>query len=430
MTEEKEKWPEVELALVGSILLDPRSLLAVRSIVGPEHFRSSHAAKAFRASCRLWDRGAGIDPVVLRAYLGSSPDTTEFLLEAADAVPTAGHAAEYAEAIRLLADRASLNSGLREILDATKARPLHSSTAEAVDDVLKLEADAYRKGGSESFADEIRSAFDDYERPTARLAWGSGGLDRIMQGTEPGSLTTIAARPGGGKTHFTLDLVRKFAAASGPVEFLSLEMPKDQIVPLLLCGHAGIHSMAWRLRRIRDEEFGKLLESVDTLQALPIALGYETKMTAKGFRSWAHRAAIKGARLIVLDYLQLVTSTEKGLPRNEQIAQATRTIKLTMNSLASRGFNIRAVICSQLNREIEKEKKRKPTFADLKESGSIEQDSDNVIFLHVASSNPTDAVVDLEVIVAKHRSGGTGTATYRWDKSTGVFGDLFGGFKT
>lgn len=421
---------EAEACVIGAILLDQNSKMfdRVRSIVRAEDFFDLTHRTFFEVFERLSDRGVDFDPVVVKAYLGKKiAEPEKKIVELFDTVPSSAHAEDYATVVRDLADRRRLAGTLTELHELPAALDVETPTSSAVERLLDAEAEAFEPEKKTTFADDVQAAVASYDRPAMRLPWGLPGLDAIMSGTPPGSVNILAARPGGGKTTFALEVTRAVARAGKRVDFIGLEMGRDELLPIMLCAEAKIDNDSWTRRTVKDFEMSRVIDAANLLHGLPVHLHDPDSMSLSAFRSIAFRRAALGSNLIVLDYVQLLEGDEN-LPRYEQFAQMTRTIKKTARRIARRGYDCRFLVLAQMNREIEKAKRRKPQLSDLRESGTLEQDADAVLFIHPIPNDAArpHAPIDVEVIVAKHRSGRTGTAMFRWDKGCRFYTDLLG----
>lgn len=416
---------EAEQALVGSIMLDPEghALSKVRTFVAPDHFATS-AGKIYAAACSLHDKGLEIDAVILRAYCNApgSYDFTELLISCMETVPSAAHAETYARIVRRYADIRALSSKLHRLQEVPLEPGREDPTAEVVEEIIALQAETFSPGDA-VFRDVVAQALDEYSTPDRRLSSGMTSLDAILK-TSPGSVTTLAARPGCGKTTFALNYGVECAKLGAPVEMLSLEMGKEELVPIALCSQAEIRFDRWLARTMTEHEFRRLGGAIDVFKSLPMTFHDPEGMKISEFTAWAMRAAAKGAKLLIVDYLQLLEGNPR-LTRYEQVSEMTRSVKKTMRRIAKRGYDCRLLQLSQMNRDIEKAEKRKPKLSDLRESGSLEQDSDNVVFLHAPPKDDPGPshVVEVEVIVAKQRNGPDGSTLFHWHKPTRQFVD-------
>ncbi len=425
---------EAEAAILGSILLDQNSRMfdRIRSVVRADDFFDATHRTFFEVFERLSDRGVEFDPVVVKTYVGKKvAEPEKKIAELLDAVPSSAHAEDYAAVVRDLADRRRLAGTLEDLRALPMALDVVTPTSSAVETMLDAEAEAFEPEKATSFSEDVQAAVASYDRPALRLSWGLAGLDAIMSGTPPGSVNIIAARPGGGKTTFALEITRAVARTGRRVDFIGLEMGRDELLPIMLCAEAKIDNDAWTRRTVKDFEMSRVIDAANLLHGLPVHLHDPDSMSLSAFRSIAFRRAALGSNLIVLDYVQLLEGDEN-LPRYEQFAQMTRTIKKTARRIAKRGYDCRFLVLAQMNREIEKAKRRKPQLSDLRESGTLEQDADAVLFIHPIPNDAArpHAPIDVEVIVAKHRSGRTGTAMFRWDKACRYYTDLLGTART
>jgi replicative DNA helicase len=406
-----------EQAVLASILLERDALDQVTEHLRPDHFYSEPNRRIFEAALAVAQKSTPVDVVSVAGELRDRERLAQvggsaYLAELVDAVPSVANVDNYARMVRE-------KWRVRQLI-ATCQR----LAAEGYGDVGEVQAfidDAERSIYAIARCDErrdlaridavVRESYDrmceaekrcgEVELPTGLVA-----LDKKIGGLGRGRLTVIAGRPGMGKTALAAS-VAEYLAAFAPVAFFSLEMPRWQIVTRMACGRAGVSAFKAIHGFTTPDEHGAILTADNELAALPMWIDDTPGLTLMQLRSKARRAAALAGgplALIVVDYLQLMHGQAE--TRERVIADITSGCKRLAKEL-----DCAIVLLSQLNRAVEKEKDRRPRLSDLRESGAIEQDADDVIFVYrdeVYDEQSVDKGI-AELIVAKQRNGPTGT---------------------
>ncbi|WP_304658891.1 replicative DNA helicase [Mycobacteroides abscessus] len=414
-----------EQGVLGGMLLSKDAVADVIERLGPHDFYKPSHQTIFRAVLDLYARGEPADAVTVAAELdrqgrlrrvGGAP----YLHTLIATVPTAANAGYYAG---IVAERAVL----RRLVEAgTRVVQYGYSGADGadVDEVVdRAQAEIYAV--TEQRRNEDSVALEDLLQPTMDelddLASGGGlargvptgyiDLDEVLQGLHPGQLITIAARPGVGKSTAALDILRSCSIKHKlPSVFFSLEMSKSEIVMRLLSAEARIKLADMRAGRMRDDEWVHLAQRMGDISDAPLYIDDSPNLTMMEIRAKARRLHQRtgGLRLVVVDYLQLMTSGKRYESRQAEVSDFTRQLKLLAKEL-----DVPVIALSQLNRGPEQRTDKRPMVSDLRESGAIEQDSDVVILLHrpdaIERDDPRCGEIDL--IVGKNRSGPTCTVT-------------------
>jgi len=254
---------------------------------------------------------------------------------------------------------------------------------------------------------------------------GFKDLDKLTSGLQPSDLILVAARPSMGKTAFTLNLATHIAVREKKaVAFFSLEMSKEQLVQRMLCSEGAIDSQRLRIGELDDKDWGKLISAADRLSTAPIFIDDTAGITVMELRSKARRLKTEyDLKLIVIDYLQLMqgSSSKGGDNRQQEISEISRSLKAL-----ARELNVPVIALSQLSRSVESRQVKKPMLSDLRESGSLEQDADIVMFLYREDYYDPDTENKniSDVIIAKHRNGPVDTIQLFFHKQFTKFADL------
>jgi replicative DNA helicase len=412
---------EAELAVLGAVLLDNSHLETARALLEPgDFFRTAHQT-LYGAMCGLADRGVAIDHVTLLEALGAAVEGMGgaiYVYGLTDGVPRATNVEHYARIVR---DKAARRQVIRLARQLETEAHASGSTAETLIDRAEAELTAIAASrtlgrelcGGPALVDAVRTWLDaQAARRMHGLAGVSSGLpalDRMTDGFQPGDLVIIGARPSQGKTSLALQLA---LAADGPVAFFSLEMGREQLAvrALALLGQVN----GWSLRRgvLTADEYRRVDAALEALAARGLAIDDTAGLTPWALRSKARRFQVqqRGLAMVVVDYLGLMNPPKLGKSANRE--QEVAAISKSLKALA-RELRCPVVALSQLNRDTAKSGKA-PTLADLRESGSLEQDSDVVLLLHRADLATVKDEGPAELILAKQRNGPTGTVDLWW----------------
>ncbi len=429
---------EAERALLGALMLDDERVAEVADLVRPEDFHDRRHQRIYAALTKLAERDVPIDFVSLGETLraeGAFQEVggVEYLVELAQGVTSAAHALHHAN---IIADSATLRALIRESTEligtAYETRPdgelVQNLLDEAEQRIFHL---ARRESGRtvEPIAAAIKETFRRIEATAHRegltgLTSGFIDLDQILCGLNAGDLIVLAARPSMGKTALALNII-EHAARSKPawlerqpvVLLFSLEMGSQQVVSRMLCSRAQVDAHRLRSGRIPPEALDELQSAADELSRTQILIDDASSLTMMSLRSRARRAKARGGLdLIVVDYLQLLS-----FPRSESRQQEISNISRSLKALA-RELEVPVIALAQLSRQVELREDKRPQLADLRESGSIEQDADVVLLLYRPEYYPALRLEEnrglAEVICAKQRNGPTGSVKLHFFEST------------
>lgn len=413
---------EAEQATLGSILIDQEAIVKIADRIQPEDFYVDKHRLIFDAMLSLYQRHEPIDLIALANLLGERGHLENlggrsWLVSLSNAVPTAAHVVQYATIIQkkstlrrlITAATSMVEMGYREAEDVT-------ALLDEAEQSLFSVSQRYLKQNFINIRDVLHEAFeriDQLHHQAGQLrgvSTGFAALDNILGGLQKSDLIVLAARPSVGKTGLALDMARNVAIKTKlPVGLFSLEMSKEQLVDRLLVSQADIDLWKMRTGRLKDDEdFQRIGHAMGLLAEAPIYIDDSATANIMEIRTKARRlqSEHKTLGLIVVDYLQLMESRNSE-NRTQEISEITRGLK----SIA-RELNVPVLALSQLSRAVEQERPPIPKLAHLRESGSIEQDADVVLFIYrpaVYDPDLEDAKKNLaEIFIAKHRNGPTG----------------------
>ena len=436
------------MSLLGSVLLDKEAMFRLAGSVSKGDFYSNVHAIIFEAMVELNTKHAPIDVLTLSNRLKEKQQLDQvgghsFVVQLSNMVPTAAHIEEYANIVK----RKSTHRKLLAAAEKITALGYQEET----DDVASLLDQAQQQlysvtnahGGGSHFTPiqtVLHGAFDridELHRDKGKLRGvptGYKDLDNLLAGFQKSDLIILAARPSVGKTALCLDMARHAAVKAGiPVGIFSLEMSKEQLVDRLLCSQAGVD--LWKLRTGNlssgpdSQDFPKIGQAMSVLSEAPIFIDDNPGNNVMQIRAKARRLqAEHGLGLLIIDYMQLMEShNAKTENRVQEVAEMSRNLKGI-----ARELKIPVLALSQLSRAVEQSKPAIPKLSHLRESGSIEQDADVVMFIYRKSSDrnyrPEDIPPDErnigEIHIAKHRNGPTGVVKLFFDATRASYRDL------
>jgi replicative DNA helicase len=395
-----------------------------------ESFYFDAHQKIFHAIKDTYNDGHPVDLIILTEVLKSRKQVedvggVEYLAELWEAAPTAANAEYYARIVREKAITRSLIHASTEILrDAyDQVQPAEELLGQAESKILDI-AEKGVTSNTTTILDAIGEAYTRIDQRMGRkdpnalsgIATGFVDLDALTAGFQNNELIIIAARPSIGKTAFSLNIARHVAVEERlPVLFVSLEQSRIEIAERLLAAQARVDSHKLRKGHLSGDDIGKLHEAGDVLRPASLFIDDSPSQGMLRIAANARRLKIRkpGLRLVVIDYLQLIEPENRRDPRQEQVAQISRRLKHLARELA-----IPVIALAQVNRSSEDRQDHRPRLADLRESGSIEQDADTCLMLHRPGrfdGGQEDNII--EVIVAKQRNGPTGEVTLAWVKN-------------
>ncbi len=413
---------EAESSVLGGILLENEAVNQVLELLRPEDFYRESHRKVFRAIVELSDRSEPVDLITLSDFLKNRGELeavggTAYLASLADFVPTAANISYYARIVREKSILRRLINVATEV--ATRGYDGTGNVDELLDSAEKAIFDITEQKIKGSFVkvgdmmkDSIKMVEKLFERKTmiTGVPTGFTELDTTTAGLQPADLIIIAARPGMGKTAFSLNIASHAASSGYGVAIFSLEMAKEQLALRLLCSEARVDNSKVRTGYLQDRDFPKLATAAGRLHDWLIYIDDTPAISVLELRAKARRIAKdkeKKLGLIIVDYLQLMRGTGSAQNREQEISEISRSLKALAKEL-----RIPVLAVSQLNRRVEDRTDKTPQLSDLRESGAIEQDADVIAFIYrEAAYNPKSDNKTATITIAKQRNGPTGEIT-------------------
>lgn len=432
---------EAEQALLGSVLISPKNLGEIADFLRPEDFYVTRHQKIYQAMLALSENGQPIDIVSLTSYLKDrnqleTAGGASYIAELASRVPSASNIKHYAELVYRKSALRNLISSADQISELGYKED--QDVADILDRAQKIVFGLgnYANKKINHIKDALGDAWERFESLSKSdnsirgVPTGFPDLDAKLSGLQKSDLIILAARPSMGKTSLALDIARHAACREKiPVCIFSLEMSTQQLTDRLLSAESQVDSWKLRTGAVRaDEDFSRLRDALDTLSQAPIFIDDEASNNIMRMKSEARKLkAEHNLGLIVVDYLQLMIPRKESDSLVQQITEISRSLKAL-----AREIDVPVLALSQLNRAVEQRGGR-PRLSDLRDSGSIEQDADVVLFIHREkdeSSNEKQSTA--EILIEKHRNGPTGKVDLYFDSDRTSFTSLakgdFGNF--
>lgn len=429
---------EAEQAVIGSMLTDKDAVIAAVEVLKDEDFYREDDRVIYQAILNLYNRAEPVDIITLKSELASmgkleAVGGLEYLAELPERVPTTANVDKY---IKIVEEKSTLRSLIRT---ANELITLGYDPTQEVDDIMdsaeKRIFNVMQKKNQKGYTsmkdilvDSLAQLEELYNRKQhiTGVPTGFRDLDYKLAGLHNSELILIAARPAMGKSAFALNIAANAAIRSNiPVVVFSLEMAKEQMGNRILASEAMVDSSKIQTGKLEDDDWSKLAAATGELSEAPIYIDDTPGISIMEIRAKCRKLKLeKNIGLVIIDYLQLITPAgRKGGSREQEIAEISRSLKILAKEI-----NVPVVALSQLSRAVEQRPDHKPMLSDLRESGSIEQDADIVMFLHreeyynpetIEKKNITD------VIVAKNRSGSIGSEELVWLASFTKFANKY-----
>src|SRR5580765_8164745 len=428
---------EAEESVLGAMMLSPGAIGAVSEILDASDFYRESHARIYRAALGLYAKGEPVDAITLVDELEERGELEEAggrvrLHELAALVPATANAAHYARIVREMATLRGLIAAGQEIAQLGWDRP--GETQMLVDRAEQVVFELSQSRVSTEFSHIEELLKESFERITALYEAGADvtgapsgfrDLDRLTSGFQPGNLIIVAARPSMGKSALGLCMAANIALRNEvPVALFTLEMSKSEVTQRLMCSEAKVESQRLRSGNLAPDDWPRLTAACDRLSKAPIYVDDTGSITMMEIRSKARRLKMREPNLglIVVDYLQLMTSGSNAENRVQEVSQISRALKVL-----ARDLDVPVLALSQLSRAVEQRHDKRPILSDLRESGSLEQDADLVMFIYrdeYYNPEETDQQGLAEVHIAKHRNGPTDTVKLSFLKRYAKFADL------
>lgn len=427
---------EAEQAVIGCMLTDQDAVTAAVEKLKPEDFYREDNKIIYSAIMNLYNKAQPIDVITLKAELTSmgkfdAVGGLEYIVELPEKVPTTSNVDRY---IKIVEEKSMLRNLIKtanEIIDmgyeqTDEVEDIMDNAEKKIFNVIQRKSQT----GYTSISDILVESFTRLEelynqkQHVTGVPTGFIKLDDKTAGLHGSELILIAARPAMGKTAFALNIGTYVATrANVPVAIFSLEMSKDQLANRILCSEALVDSNNVRTGKLSDEELSKLAETSGELSQAPIYVDDTPGISVMEIRAKCRKMKLeKNIGLIIIDYLQLIQGSAKNANnRVQEIAEISRSLKILAKEL-----NVPVIALSQLSRAVESRDDHRPMLSDLRESGSIEQDADIVMFLYRDDYYNEESTKKniAEVIIAKQRAGSTGTVELAWMGQYTKFGNI------
>jgi len=422
---------DAEQSVLGALMIDKDAIFSVADILNPADFYKKAHGIIYEAVLKLWEKHEPIDILSITAELRRDEKLKEiggsaYLAELVNSVPTSSHILHYGKIVK---EKRILRELINASAEITESAFHPDDDLESILDLVEQRIFSISQQGIlKNFIpirEELKGAYERIENlhhgddgKLRGVPTGFQGLDNILSGLQKSDLIIVGARPSYGKTAFVLDIARNAAVRHGQtVGIFSLEMSREQVVDRLIAAEAQVDLWKLRTGRLRDEvEFEMIQAALDKLSNAPLFIDDTASPNIVQMRSMARRlqSEHKSLGLLIVDYLQLIQ------PRTnyESVVQQVTEISRGLKSL-SRELNVPIIAVSQLSRAVDQREGKMPRLSDLRESGSIEQDADVVMFLYPKDTGREVTAGQenvVEIMVAKHRNGPTGSVPLYFDK--------------
>ena len=417
---------DAEQAVLGSMLTDNDAVMAAVEVLKEDAFYREDNKIIYQAILNLYSKSEPIDIITLKDELESMGKFEqvggfEYLASLPDKVPTTANVQKY---IKIVEEKSVLRNLIKT---ANEIIELGYNPTEDVEDIMdgaeKKIFDIMQSKNTKSYTpikDVLVESFTNLEKLYNQKQHVTGvptqfyDLDDKTAGLHGSELILVAARPAMGKTAFALNIATNAALrANVPVAIFSLEMSKDQLVNRMLCSEAMVDSNKVRTGKLDEEDWTKLAEAIGPLSEAGVYIDDTPGISVMEIRTKCRKLKMeKNIGLVVIDYLQLISgSNKRNGSREQEISEISRSLKVLAKEL-----NVPVIALSQLSRAVEQRPDHRPMLSDLRESGAIEQDADIVMFLYRDDYYNEDSEKKnvAEVIIAKHRGGSTGTVDLGW----------------
>lgn len=427
-----------EQAVIGSMLVDKDAVISAIELLKPLDFYREDNKEIYDAMIDLYSQGKQIDIVTLKEQLvlrGTLEKVggIEYLASLIDNVPTTSNIDSY---VKIVEEKSTIRQLIKAANDIIKVGYSQEEEVDAIiEQTEKKLFDVLQNRNSRAYSsikEILISTFDNLEKlyqnkkKVSGIESGFVDLDAKISGLNPSDLLIVAARPAMGKSAFVLNIANYVASNSKvPVLMFSLEMSKEQMVNRILCSESEVDSMKLKNADLTSEEWLKIGKASSKLSEIPLYIDDTPGLTSAELRAKCRKAKLeKNIGLIIIDYMQLMESKSKSPSRQQEISEISRSLKILAKELS-----VPVIALSQLSRATEQRTDKKPMLSDLRESGSIEQDADIVMFIHREDyyNKDTENKNVAEIIIAKNRNGSTGSVELAWIGKYTKFSNLYRG---
>jgi len=438
---------EAEESLLGSMLISKDAIVSVIELINEKDFYRKSNQDIFKAIMELYIKGEPADPITVADHLKKKGLLDEiggktFIHSLISGIPLAANVGYYAQIVRNYSILRSLIYAATEI--ATMGYEIPEDLQATVDRAQQLIFSIYKdlnRGSAHdrsavmkdlvSEAYELIEVLHEGSSDISGIPSGYIDYDQLTSGFQNSDLIVIAARPGMGKTSFVLGIAKYVAMKEKlPIAIFSLEMSKQQIALRMMSADSKINLHSLRKGKVRDDEWSRLARAVERLSECKIYIDDTAFLNVMDLRARARMmVSTNNVKLIIVDYLQLMQSTSNY--RGNKVLEITE-ISQNLKGIAKE-LNIPVIAVSQLSREVEKRDKKRPILADLRESGSIEQDADLVAFIYrddYYEQDESKHTGRAEIIISKHRNGPIGKVDMQFNKEFALFANLSKPYQT
>jgi len=431
---------DAEQSVLGALMIDKNAIASVDDMLVDEDFYNPAHGIIYSAVLRLWEASQPVDILSVTAELKKNKKLKDiggssYLTELVNMVPTASHVTHYAKIVKeksILRDLIRVSAAVAE--DAFGER---EDLDQLLDEVEQKIFSVSQKSVVRYFSpikDDLKEAYARIERlhhgdgeKFRGIPTGFTGIDNLLSGLQRSELIVVGARPSFGKTSFVLDIARHVAVKEGiPVGVFSLEMSREQVIDRFIAAEAQVDLWKLRTGRLNDEsDFGLIQSAFDKLNAAPLYVDDTPSPNIVQIRSMARRLKAEHGELglLVVDYLQLIQPRGNSDSVVQQVTEISRGLKGI-----ARELDVPMLAVSQLSRAVDQREVKIPRLSDLRESGSIEQDADVVMFIYPKDVGKIDVSPEdeniTEIIIAKHRNGPQGTVRLFFDKQKASFQNI------
>jgi len=426
---------DAERSVLGSILLDREAIMTASEIVLPEDFYVKQHEVLYEAMLELNSEGKPIDLITLQSRLKEKdlpPEMSglEYIREIIDSVPTSANVKYYATIVSEQATLRRLIKVTEEVENScyVQKEPMDRILDNTEKEIFKV-VQKRNAGDFVPISIVVNNALDKISTAARNKGAVTGvptgfiDLDYMTAGMQPSDLVIIAARPAMGKTAFALNIAAHVAFKQRkPVAIFSLEMSKEQLINRMFSLQSGVDAQKLRVGSLEEADWENLIEAATDIGQSSLIIDDTPSISVQALRSKCRKYKLEhGLSMIIIDYLQLMSSSGRTESRQQEISEISRALKEV-----ARELNVPVLALSQLSRSVEKRDDKRPMMSDLRESGGIEQDADVIMFIYRDDyyNHETDKKGISEIIIAKQRHGSVGTVELGWKAELTKFVNL------